>query len=148
MQHSEHEWEYTPDVFDSFKVLEWDAETDALGDELGEYKDVKMSSMSICVLFPYFMGYDFKFFNSTPFTLITRSSLIRKPVYEMSHKLPFPLLPRVFPVLIITSRTGRSGFIVVQIPINLKALPESFYSSGRNQTQGDTAVKRKRPVLG
>lgn len=66
----------------------------------------------------------------------------------MSHKLPFPLLPRVFPVLILTSRTGASGFIVVQIPINLKTLPESFYSSGRNQKDGDTSVKRKRPVLG
>ncbi|CAF9925994.1 MAG: hypothetical protein HETSPECPRED_006224 [Heterodermia speciosa] len=112
VQHSEHEREYTPDVLDSFKVLDWNAETDALGDEVGEYRDVKMS------------------------------------IYEMSHKLPFPLLPRVFPVLIITSRTGAGGFIVVQIPINLKALPESFYSSGRNQTQGDTSVKRKRPVLG
>ena len=49
VQHSEHEREYTPDVFDSFKVLDWDAETDALGDELGEYRDVKMSSMFICV---------------------------------------------------------------------------------------------------
>lgn len=45
VQHSEHEREYTPDVFDAFKVLDWDAETDALGDELGEYRDVKMSSM-------------------------------------------------------------------------------------------------------
>ena len=44
--HSEHEREYTPDVFDSFKVLDWDAETDALGDELGDYGDVKMSSKS------------------------------------------------------------------------------------------------------
>ena len=42
--HSEHEREYTPDVFDSFKVLDWDRETDAFGDELGDYQDVKMSS--------------------------------------------------------------------------------------------------------
>ena len=56
VQHSEHEREYTPDVFDSFKVLDWDAETDALGDELGEYKDVKMSSMSISALFPCLWG--------------------------------------------------------------------------------------------
>ena len=47
VQHSEHEREYTPDVFDSFKVSDWDREIDALGDELGEYKDVKMSSMSL-----------------------------------------------------------------------------------------------------
>ena len=44
--HSEHERDYTPDVYDSHKVLDWDAETDALGEELGDYRDVKMSSKS------------------------------------------------------------------------------------------------------
>lgn len=66
----------------------------------------------------------------------------------MAHELPGPLLPRVFRVLIVTAKTGSDGFIVVQIPINPQTLPESFYSSGRNQTEGDTAVKRKRPVFG
>ena len=68
-------------------------------------------------------------------------------MYEMAHKLPPPLQPRVFPVLIVTAKTGRDGFIIVQIPINLQSLPESFYSSGRNQKEGDSAVKRKKPVI-
>ena len=66
----------------------------------------------------------------------------------MAHKLPPPLQPRVFPVLVVTAKTGRDGFIIVQIPINLQSLPESFYSSGRNQKEGDSAVKKKKPVLG
>lgn len=66
----------------------------------------------------------------------------------MCHKLPFPLLPRVFPVLVAHAMTGEDGFVVVQVPINLKALPASFYSSGSNQKQGDSAIKRKKPVFG
>ena len=45
MQHSENEAEYTPDVFDSFKVLDWDQETNEFGGDIEEYDDVKMSSM-------------------------------------------------------------------------------------------------------
>ena len=66
----------------------------------------------------------------------------------MCHKLPFPLAPRVFSVLVVHARTGQDGLIVVQVPIKLKSLPESLYSSGRNQTEGDGAIKRKKPVFG
>lgn len=69
-------------------------------------------------------------------------------VYEMCHKLPFPLLPRVFPVLLVTAKTGRHSFVVVQIPVDIKSLPEAFYSNGRNRREGDSALKRKTPVLG
>lgn len=70
------------------------------------------------------------------------------PVYEMCHKLPFPLAPRVFSVLVVHAMTGPAGFVVVQVPINLKALSVSFYSNGVNARQGDSAVKRKKPVFG
>lgn len=43
VRHSEHEVEYTPDVFDCFKVLDWDQETDEFGGDIGEYGDVRMS---------------------------------------------------------------------------------------------------------
>ena len=69
-------------------------------------------------------------------------------VYEMCHQLPFPLMPRVFPVLVVTAVTGGSDFIVVQIPIDIHTLPASFYSNGRNVQEGDSSVKRKKPVLG
>ena len=66
----------------------------------------------------------------------------------MCHKLPFPLAPRVFSVLVVHARTAQDGLIVVQVPIRLKSLPESLYSSGRNQVEGDSAIKRKKPVFG
>lgn len=66
----------------------------------------------------------------------------------MCHKLPFPLYPRVFSVLVITAKTGREASIDMQIPIDIRALPEAFYSNGRNLKEGDSAQKRKRPVLG
>lgn len=45
VRHSEHEAEYTPDVYDCFKVLDWDQETDGFGGDVTEYGDVKMSGM-------------------------------------------------------------------------------------------------------
>lgn len=66
----------------------------------------------------------------------------------MCHKLPFPLLPRVFPVLLVTAKTGQHAFVVVQMPVNIKSLPEAFYSNGRNGREGDSLLKRKAPVLG
>ena len=41
VDHNEHEGEYTPDVFDTYKVLDWDAETPALGDLEG-YEDIRL----------------------------------------------------------------------------------------------------------
>lgn len=48
----------------------------------------------------------------------------------------------------MTAKTGPFSFIVVQIPVNVSSLHEAFYSSGRNLKEGDTEIKRKRPVLG
>lgn len=112
IDHSEHEREYTPDIFDSFKVLEWDLEHDGEQLVIGEYSQIRMT------------------------------------IYEMCHKLPFPLSPRVFPELVVTARTGPLSFIIVQIPVNINSLQEAFYSSGRNLKEGDTELKRKRPVMG
>ena len=44
IDHSEHEREYTPDIFDSYKVLEWDLEHD--GEELiiDKYSQIRMTS--------------------------------------------------------------------------------------------------------
>ncbi|KAI9880659.1 MAG: hypothetical protein M1830_001663 [Pleopsidium flavum] len=113
VDHSKHEQEYTPDVFDAFPVLNWDAETLSNALTIGEFY-----------------------------------SQIRMCIYEMCHKLPWPLSPRVFPVLVVTAKTDRSGFIVVQIPASVESLPDSFYSNGRNLHEGDSALKKKRPVLG
>ncbi|KAF6227348.1 hypothetical protein HO133_008792 [Letharia lupina] len=95
--HSKHEQEYTPDVFDSYKVLDWDL------------------SMSI---------------------------------HEMCHELPAMLSNRVFPVLVVTAKRGKHSFVVVQIPVDISGLTVAMYSNGRNLRKGDSAVKRKKPVLG
>jgi len=66
----------------------------------------------------------------------------------MCHKLPGPLAPRVFPVLLVSAKTNISDFIVVQVPVSLDALPESFYSNGRNLREEDSTLKKRKPVLG
>ncbi|KAL8719064.1 MAG: hypothetical protein Q9225_003880 [Loekoesia sp. 1 TL-2023] len=114
VSHSEHEGEYTPDVFDTYKVLDWAVQDDSTEEEsnFANYKHITMS------------------------------------IFEMCHKLPFPLSTRVFPVLIITAKTGTHDFIVVQIPVSIEPLPEAFYSNGRNLKEGDSSLKRKKPILG
>ncbi|MCJ1395891.1 hypothetical protein MMC18_008777 [Xylographa bjoerkii] len=115
VQHSEKERQYTPDVYESAKVLDWDAETAAL--DLGAAG---------------FHAVDLR-------------------LYEMCHKLPFPLNPRVFAVAVVTAKTreeGESeGLVVVQVPVDMRALPQARYSGGRNVGEGE-GVKGKRCVVG
>lgn len=66
----------------------------------------------------------------------------------MCHKLPPPLSIRVFPELVVSAKTGRFESIIVHIPIDIRKLPEAFYSNGRNLREGETDLKRKTPVLG
>ncbi|MCJ1366537.1 hypothetical protein MMC16_005666 [Acarospora aff. strigata] len=113
VDHSEHEQEYTPDVYDARPVLDWDTETASTNLIIGE-----------------------------------SYSQIRMCIYEMCHKLPWPLSPRTFPVLLVTAKTARSSFIVVQIPVSIESLPDSFYGSGRNLRQGEDPLKRREPVTG
>lgn len=44
-EHSEHEREYTPDVFDSYKMLDWDGQIGGLGGGVEGFEDVSMSGM-------------------------------------------------------------------------------------------------------
>ena len=130
VEHNENEKGYTPDIFDAYKVLDWDAETLAMGN-LDNFTDIRMRSES-----PRHHMY-----------LAYRADILRLAVYEMCHKLPFPLTTRVFPVLVVTALTGTNEGIVVHVPIDIRKLPTAFYSNGRNLTEGDTAVKKKKPVL-
>ena len=66
----------------------------------------------------------------------------------MGHKLPAMLSNRVFPVLVITARRGTHAFVIVQIPVDISALTVAMYSNGRNLHEGDSAMKRKKPVFG
>ena len=66
----------------------------------------------------------------------------------MCHELPAMLSNRVFPVLVLTAKRGKHAFVVVQIPVDVSGLTAAMYSNGRNLHEGDSAVKRKKPVLG
>ena len=55
---------------------------------------------------------------------------------------------RVFPVLVVTAKRGQHSFVVVQIPVDISSLTVAMYSNGRNLHEGDSKVKRKKPVLG
>ena len=46
-QHSEHEREYTPDVFDSYRVLDWDGAIAGMEGGPEGFEDVSMSGMNI-----------------------------------------------------------------------------------------------------
>lgn len=69
-------------------------------------------------------------------------------VHEMCHELPAMLSNRVFPVLVVTAKRGKHSFIVVQIPVDISGLETAMYSNGRNLHEGDSALKRKKPILG
>ena len=66
----------------------------------------------------------------------------------MCHELPAMLSNRVFPVLVVTAKRGKHAFVVVQIPVEISGLTVAMYSNGRNLHEGDSPVKRKKPVLG
>ncbi len=138
VDHCEHEGQYTPEIFDTYKVLDWRLQQESPGEDrptseedvnFGDYKDVSMSSRY-------------------PVTFSAGLRLLTHTVFEMCHKLPPPLSIRVFPVVVVTARTGKNAFIIVQRPVDIKSLPEAFYSNGRNLQEGDSDLKRKSPVLG
>ena len=126
LEHSEKERLYTPAVYDSYRVLDWDKEILADG------------------LPPVFRAQGFDGVDAR--------------VYEMCHRLPWPLRPRCFSVLVVTARTvpggaggtgpGREGLLVVQVPIDLSTLKEALYSNGRNAVEGLDGLKGKRVVSG
>ena len=69
-------------------------------------------------------------------------------VYEMCHKLPFPLTTRTFPVLMASAKTAATESVIVHVPVDIQKLPQAFYSNGRNLREGDSELKRKKPVFG
>ena len=42
----------------------------------------------------------------------------------------------------------KESLLVVQIPVDIKDLPQAFYSSGRNLREGWTGTRGKKPVFG
>ena len=98
--------------------------------------------------------------------------MVDMALYEMGHKLPFPLRPRVFAVLVVTAKTVApnpnsstaavragdtaaeaegegegEGLIVVQVPVDARGLAGARYTSGGN-VGTEEGVEGKRCVRG
>ena len=99
VDHSQHEKDYTPDVYDAHKALDWSTELEARGRKVGGWEDVHVSIM------------------------------------EMAHHIPAPLNNRVFPVVVITAKKTEE-FLVVQIPVATKGLPNAKYHNVPKVTGG------------
>ena len=71
-------------------------------------------------------------------------------VYEMCHQMPPPLANRVFPVVVVTAKTGPDSFVVVQMPVDLTDFPDGdvLYTNGRNKRDADSALKKKKITSG
>ncbi|KAF2486563.1 hypothetical protein BDY17DRAFT_291704 [Neohortaea acidophila] len=50
--HSQHEMEYTPDVYDAHEVLNWDAQLDAVQRRVGEWEEVHVAVMEMAHKIP------------------------------------------------------------------------------------------------
>jgi len=103
--HSRHEGDYTPDVFDANVVLEYGAVEGVPG-----WESVEVS------------------------------------VVEMAHRIPFPLLNRVFAVVVVTGKSN-DGFVVVQVPVRLEAVQAARYSNGANKKDASLKGLQKKGVV-
>ena len=129
-EHSHHEMDFTPTLYDAHHILDWNSEIQQL-ESTGHF-----SSPSDTTTITN---------SSTPqhsYTSITMS------IYEMCHAIPPPLAPRCFPVLVLTASTSPTSFIAVTIPLDLSLLKSSFYTSGRNTSEGIDAQHSKSVILG
>jgi hypothetical protein len=99
VDHSQHEMDYTPDVYDAHEVMNWNSVLESSQNSIGGWTDVHVSVM------------------------------------EMAHKIAGPINNRVFPVLVITAKKAQE-FIVVQIPVATKSLPNAKYHNVPKVTGG------------
>lgn len=122
--HSKHEQDFTPTLYDARHILDWSEEIQKAGQawKLGDRSAEAPGQYS--------------------YTDITLS------IYEMCHEIPFPLQPRCFPVLVATASINPSKFVAVTVPVNLSSFEGAFYSNGRNRTEGTTPMQKKQVVLG
>ena len=118
--HSQHEEDFTPNLYDAHHVLDWKSEVRSLesqGKAVG--KDGK------------------------------KYSCLTMSIYEMCHATPPPTTARCFPVLVATASLNENEFIAVTVPVNLgTSVSSAFYSNQRNLKEGKTPQQRKSVVLG
>lgn len=119
-EHSKHESEFTPTLYDAHSVVDWSAQVGELESQ-GKIKGRH--------------------------GIYTRVSI---GIYEMCHAIPAPLSPRCFPVVVVTASLGEDQVVAVTVPVNLgtKNVGSAFYSNGRNVKEGGTSQVRKEVVMG
>jgi len=105
-EHSRHELEYTPDVFDAFEVVDY-----GVAKDVEEWDDVEVKVMEMC------------------------------------HHIPFPLLNRVFAVVVVTGRKTSKELVVVQIPIDLSRISAARYSSGAHKKDSSLQRRQRKGVV-
>jgi len=117
--HSKHEYDFTPALYDARKVVDWNGEIAKLEKE------------------GHLVGKEGKYSNCTV------------SIYEMCHAIPPPLNPRCFSVLVVTANVDERSFIVVTVPVDLgNNVGAAFYSNGRNVKEGVDVQQRKQVVSG
>jgi len=121
--HSVHEMEYTPDVFDAHEVLKWDRES--LQGVKG-WKDVGMAVYEMCHHIPPPL-------NNRVFSVLVVTAQSESSAATASVSAP----PGASP-----------SFLVVQIPVNLTAVDSALYSNGKHKTSGDSDKKKQTVQLG
>ncbi|OCT46587.1 hypothetical protein CLCR_02010 [Cladophialophora carrionii] len=118
--HSKHEEDFTPNLYDAHHVCDWNGEIQRLesqGKIVGKHG--------------------------------RRYSCATMAIYEMCHATPPPTSARCFPVLVATASLGPDEFVAVTVPVTLgAAVSASFYSSGRHAQEGKTPQQRRPVVLG
>ncbi|KAJ9651540.1 hypothetical protein H2198_009183 [Neophaeococcomyces mojaviensis] len=120
-QHSKHEFDFTPAIYDARLICEWNEELNRLLSGLTHQEtDSKQPNYSHATM----------------------------SIYEMCHKLPSVVGPRCFPVLVVTASCSENEFVAVTIPVDIRSFDGSFYSSGRNKKEGIDAQTKKAVTLG
>ena len=66
----------------------------------------------------------------------------------MCHEMPTPLNNRVFSTLVIKAFTRAGAFVVAQIPVDLKKVPNAKYTNGENVRLETDPKKRSKVVVG
>ncbi|OAL28128.1 hypothetical protein AYO20_09547 [Fonsecaea nubica] len=118
--HSKHEEDFTPTLYDAHCVCTWNEEV----------KDLEAQEKIVGK-------------SGQKYSCVTMS------IYEMCHATPPPTSPRCFPVLVATASITSDEFLAVTVPVNLgTSVHDAFYSSGRNTREGKTSQQRKSVVLG
>lgn len=120
-QHSKHEFDFTPNIYDARLICEWNNE---LNQRLSNHTRPESQSKQ---------------------PMYSNATL---SIYEMCHKLPSVVGPRCFPVLVVTASCSQNEFIAVTIPVDIHTFKGSFYSSGRNKHEGTDAQIKKSVTLG